>query len=169
MPCVPSRVGDHGHIVAAERGDDQRETAVGEGWARRERLPRADRHGGGADAEDGAGAFAENEGANRREIDVELFDALENCDAGFVVERGPSVSVIGGAEQADLHAGGGGVDQQQRRVAAKELAKARHPLARNAARRWRASAQRAESKIDRIGGRPSVPDSTNENPFLILL
>jgi len=83
MPGVASGIGDDGGRRFTYGVGDEIEAAVGIGRARAQGLPGAEGHRDGADTESRAWAFAEDEGADSREVDVQTLDAAEDGDTGF--------------------------------------------------------------------------------------
>lgn len=66
VPRIAAGIRDDTGLGLRERLGDEGEAAIGERRARRERLPGANSHGDGANAEGRAGALAKYEGADGR-------------------------------------------------------------------------------------------------------
>lgn len=163
VPRVATGIGDDVDFGLRERVCDQGETAVGKCGAGCERLPRADGHGHGANAQRRTRSLAKHEGPDGRQVHAESLHAAKYGDAGFLGLRCPTVGSVR-AEDPHLHLRRGGVDDEERSVFAEECGQAWH-RGQETLRPDRAQARSApESGIDRGMTLRSLPDSFNENP-----
>lgn len=182
VPGVAAGISDHAQVWAIRSVGDKGEAAVAVDGAGREQGPGAERHRHGPDPENGPGAFAESEGADAVDLQAgQALDGAEDRDVGLVVQLDP-LRRFAGAQPADLDAGGGGIEHQERAVLGKQGREARHGGDETAragaaqARRRRpafpgfgATTRRsavAESVIDRHPARPSLDNSFNTKPVL---
>ncbi len=117
VPGVAARIGDHADLGAVQRTRDQIQTLVGvSGGRRRNHPPGAQRHRGGADAEDRAGAFAKQKGAYlgypQSAFVKECLHAFKHARSGLRVARLPAGWLaFARRPEAHLNPRRGGIDQ----------------------------------------------------------
>ena len=123
VPRVATGIGDHAALARVRRLGDQGEAAIRERRPRRQHVPGAQGHRGGADAKRRTRTFAEGKCPHAVKIHAELLDAAKNGDPRFFVAGRPAPGAVG-REEADVDAHRRGVDDEQRRVRGEEIAQA---------------------------------------------